>query len=90
MAEERVHYPNTYKSDNWFLTDMTNCATPKLIIMIFVAFMNDVNVTGITNVIRIVLDANKNHWLRNSTFQTLHCQAASGYGDTEDGIDMQE
>lgn len=28
ILEERAYYPNTYKGDNWLLTDATNCATP--------------------------------------------------------------
>lgn len=54
---------------------------------------NGVNVTGISNAIKITLDANKNHWLRNSTFYAAKAgmiSAAFGYGDTEDGVDMQE
>ncbi|WP_201340283.1 M4 family metallopeptidase [Isorropodon fossajaponicum symbiont] len=49
---------------------------------------NGVDVTGIgiSNAIKIALNANKNHWPRNSTFHAVKVgmiSTASGYGDTE-------
>ncbi len=108
VAEERIYYPNTDKSDNLLVTDATNCTTPSdyndlcgiLISIVSVAnkmfyllSVGGVIGIGITNEIRIVLNANKNHWLRHGTFhvaKTDMISTASGYGDTEDGVDMQE